>query len=87
MGSFTTKATEVACPCISESRRNSGEQPNCGAVSFETPLAKGLRFERRDFHVLFATDDRKGGMAAFVEKAGRVAQPVTRGALISQQNN
>jgi enoyl-CoA hydratase len=36
--------------------------------SFETPLAEGVRFERRVFHALFATKDRKEGMAAFIEK-------------------
>ena len=36
--------------------------------AFETPLAEGIRFERRVFHALFATDDQKEGMAAFVEK-------------------
>ena len=36
--------------------------------SFETSLAEGLRFERRVFHALFATEDQKEGMAAFVEK-------------------
>ncbi|MEV2223368.1 enoyl-CoA hydratase [Nocardia vinacea] len=36
--------------------------------SFETTLAEGLRFERRVFHSLFAIDDQKEGMSAFVEK-------------------
>ena len=36
--------------------------------SFDTPLAEGLLFERRAFHSLFATDDQKEGMAAFMEK-------------------
>src|SRR5215471_7820485 len=36
--------------------------------SFETSLAEGVRFERRVFHALFATKDRKEGMAAFIEK-------------------
>lgn len=36
--------------------------------AFELPLAEGLRFERRLFHSLFATQDQKEGMAAFVEK-------------------
>jgi enoyl-CoA hydratase len=36
--------------------------------AFETTLAEGVRFERRVFHALFATDDQKEGMAAFVEK-------------------
>ena len=34
----------------------------------ETTLEEGLRFERRLFHSLFATEDQKEGMAAFVEK-------------------
>ena len=36
--------------------------------SFETTLGEGLRFERRVFQSLFALDDQKEGMAAFVEK-------------------
>lgn len=34
----------------------------------ELGLAEGLRFERRLFHSLFAFEDQKEGMAAFVEK-------------------
>jgi enoyl-CoA hydratase len=34
----------------------------------ELPLAEGLRFERRLFHAMFATEDQKEGMAAFIEK-------------------
>src|SRR5262249_11349578 len=34
----------------------------------ETSLSEGLRFERRAFHALFATDDQKEGMAAFIAK-------------------
>jgi enoyl-CoA hydratase len=36
--------------------------------AFETTLAEGVRFERRVFHSLFATEDQREGMAAFVEK-------------------
>jgi enoyl-CoA hydratase len=36
--------------------------------AYETTLAEGIRFERRMFHASFATEDRKEGMAAFVEK-------------------
>jgi enoyl-CoA hydratase len=36
--------------------------------SYETTLAEGLRFERRIFHSMFATEDQKEGMAAFIEK-------------------
>ncbi len=34
----------------------------------EVSLSEGLRFERRLFHSLFAMDDQKEGMSAFVEK-------------------
>jgi enoyl-CoA hydratase len=36
--------------------------------AFEISLAEGVTFERRVFHALFATEDQKEGMAAFVEK-------------------
>ncbi len=36
--------------------------------AYESPLAEGMLFERRLFHSLFATEDQKEGMAAFVEK-------------------
>jgi enoyl-CoA hydratase len=36
--------------------------------AFESPLSEGMLFERRLFHALFATDDQKEGMAAFLEK-------------------
>ena len=36
--------------------------------AFETTLREGLLFERRAFHSLFATEDQKEGMSAFLEK-------------------
>src|SRR5574343_1657240 len=36
--------------------------------AFESSLSDGLGFERRLFHALFATDDQKEGMDAFVNK-------------------
>ena len=36
--------------------------------AYESTLAEGVHFERRLFHSLFATEDQKEGMAAFVEK-------------------
>jgi enoyl-CoA hydratase len=36
--------------------------------AWETTLAEGVRFERRLFHATFATEDRKEGMMAFIEK-------------------
>ena len=37
-------------------------------AAYETTLATGLSLERRLFHSLFAFEDQKEGMAAFVEK-------------------
>ena len=36
--------------------------------AYETTLAEGVRFERRLFHSMFAIEDQKEGMRAFVEK-------------------
>jgi len=36
--------------------------------AWETTLTEGVRFERRLFHATFATQDRKEGMTAFIEK-------------------
>ncbi|MES2617757.1 MAG: enoyl-CoA hydratase-related protein [Bacteroidota bacterium] len=36
--------------------------------AFEMPLQEALFFERKNFYMLFATEDQKEGMAAFVEK-------------------
>ncbi|MEP1539014.1 MAG: enoyl-CoA hydratase [Paracoccaceae bacterium] len=36
--------------------------------SYEVPLSEGLLFERRVFHSLFATEDQKEGMDAFLGK-------------------
>ena len=36
--------------------------------AYETTLREGLLHERRLFHALFATEDQKEGMAAFLEK-------------------
>ena len=40
----------------------------CVNRAYEAPLAEGIQFERRLFHSLFATDDQKEGMDAFVNK-------------------
>ena len=37
-------------------------------AAYETPLAQGVMLERRLFHSLFAFEDQKEGMAAFIEK-------------------
>jgi enoyl-CoA hydratase len=40
----------------------------CVNRAFEGPLAEGMLYERRMFHALFATEDQKEGMDAFVNK-------------------
>lgn len=40
----------------------------CVNTAYEGNLHDTLLFERRNFHALFATDDQKEGMQAFVEK-------------------
>jgi enoyl-CoA hydratase len=37
-------------------------------MALETPLTAGLAYERNSFYALFATEDQKEGMAAFLEK-------------------
>jgi enoyl-CoA hydratase len=36
--------------------------------SFEAHLEEGLHFERKNFYMLFSSEDQKEGMSAFVEK-------------------
>ncbi|MBK1636747.1 enoyl-CoA hydratase [Rhodovulum adriaticum] len=40
----------------------------CVNRSYETTLREGLLYERRMFHMMFATEDQSEGMQAFVEK-------------------
>ena len=40
----------------------------CVSRAYETPLSDGVAFERRIFHAMFATEDQKEGMSAFLAK-------------------
>jgi enoyl-CoA hydratase len=40
----------------------------CVNRAYEGSLSDGVQFERRMFHSLFATEDQKEGMEAFVNK-------------------
>jgi enoyl-CoA hydratase len=42
------------------------------ATAFETALSEGIEFEKKLFYMLFATDDQKEGMRAFIEKRSPV---------------
>jgi len=36
--------------------------------SFDTTIEMGLEYERKNFYLLFATEDMREGMSAFIEK-------------------
>lgn len=36
--------------------------------TFDTPISEGLQFERKNFYMLFSSEDQKEGMRAFLEK-------------------
>jgi enoyl-CoA hydratase len=36
--------------------------------TFDTSISEGLEFERKNFYALFASEDQKEGMKAFLEK-------------------
>ncbi len=59
------KAAKKICEKSGISVRAAKEAVN---RSYETTMNEGLLFERRMFHALFATEDQKEGMAAFLEK-------------------
>ncbi|MCP3426709.1 enoyl-CoA hydratase [Rothia sp. AR01] len=61
-------ALEVARSIAAKSRPATMIAKEAVGAAFETTLGQGVRFERRVFHSLFATEDQKEGMAAFAEK-------------------
>jgi enoyl-CoA hydratase len=42
--------------------------------AFDSSLEEGLHFERKNFYLLFASDDQKEGMQAFIEKRTPIFQ-------------
>jgi len=62
------EALEAAAKIASLSRPSVLMAKEAVSRAFEVTLEEGLRFERRLFHSLFATDDQKEGMTAFIEK-------------------
>jgi enoyl-CoA hydratase len=55
------KITNLSQPVIASAKR-------AVRAAFEMPLTEGLAFERKSIHALFALEDQKEGMAAFLEK-------------------
>lgn len=63
-----TEARKIAEKIVEKSMISTLTVKDCVNQSQEVGLSAGLMFERRAFHSLFATDDQKEGMAAFLEK-------------------
>ena len=62
------EALEAAATIASMSLPSVIMAKECVNMAYEGSLNDTLMFERRNFHALFATEDQKEGMAAFVEK-------------------
>jgi enoyl-CoA hydratase len=67
-GSLMEEALAIAHKIASHSRPIVMMAKEAVNRAYEAPLSEGLLFERRTFHAMFATQDQKEGMAAFVEK-------------------
>jgi enoyl-CoA hydratase/carnithine racemase len=68
-------AAELIPTALETARKIAALSPNAVMMTkemvnaaYETPLSQGVKLERRLFHSLFAFEDQKEGMAAFVEK-------------------
>ena len=61
-------ALEVAAKIAEKSQLSTVAAKDAVNRSYETTLSEGLLFERRVFHSMFATEDQKEGMSAFIEK-------------------
>jgi len=67
---------EMTIPLAQRMARQIAEKPPVAVrmakeavlMAFEMPLSEGLASERKSFYFLFATDDQKEGMHAFLEK-------------------
>ncbi|GKQ36346.1 enoyl-CoA hydratase-related protein [Streptomyces sp. A012304] len=69
------EALEAAATIASYGRTAVRAARDCVDRALESGLRDGIRYERRVFHALFATEDQKEGMTAFLEKRA----PVFRG--------
>ncbi|GAA5823834.1 hypothetical protein JCM11251_003314 [Rhodosporidiobolus azoricus] len=67
-GSVVEEAVKVAGKIASKGRVAVQAAKEGVNAAYELNLAEGLRFERRLFHQMFATNDQKVGMKAFAEK-------------------
>jgi enoyl-CoA hydratase/carnithine racemase len=66
--SLVEEALEIAKTIASKGPLSVQAAKEAVNAAEDLPLQEGLRLERRLFHALFATDDQKEGMSAFLEK-------------------
>ena len=62
------KALEMAQEIASKSQLAATMVTEVVDRAYESSLTEGVLYERRAFHAMFATEDQKEGMAAFLEK-------------------
>jgi enoyl-CoA hydratase len=68
VASLLDEALKAAATIASFSRASVVMTKESVNRAYETTLSEGVRYERRLFLSLFATEDQKEGMSAFVEK-------------------
>jgi enoyl-CoA hydratase len=68
LADLLTEALTVAKQIASYSQPVVMMAKECVNRSYESSLTEGLLFERRVFHAVFATEDQKEGMQAFIDK-------------------
>jgi enoyl-CoA hydratase/carnithine racemase len=68
-------AAELVTEALAVAKKIAGQSPLAVMMNkelvntaYETTLSEGVKVERRLFHSLFAFEDQKEGMAAFVDK-------------------
>ena len=66
--SLTEEALKIAQSIADKSRPSTMMVKEAVNRAYETTLSEGIRYERRLFYSLFATEDQKEGMSAFAEK-------------------
>jgi len=67
-GEVLKEAVEMAKVIASKGQISVQAGKEAVNAALDLPLSEGLKLERRLFHSLFATQDQKEGMSAFVEK-------------------
>jgi len=65
---YLDEATELAKEIASKPTIAVQLAKECVLKSFDSTIEAGLEFERKNFYLLFATEDKSEGMKAFVEK-------------------